>query len=100
MPILPQQILARSSTRTLNMNSSTATSRRRCARWWRSPQKWAADTTVSQIARTVGKEQVVDELLLRFTHDVPLAFMLPGVPPTNKPVELPIVVVMKFENGK
>jgi carboxymethylenebutenolidase len=62
--------------------------------------KWPADTTVSQLSRTVGKEQVVDELLLRFTHDVPLAFMLPGVPPTDKPVELPIVVVMKFENGK
>ena len=62
--------------------------------------KWPADTTVSQISRTVGKEQVVDELLLRFTHDIPLAFMLPGVPPTDKPVELPIVVVMKFENGK
>jgi carboxymethylenebutenolidase len=62
--------------------------------------KWPADTTVSQISRTVGTDQVVDELLLRFTHDVPLAFMLPGVPPTGKPVELPVVVVMKFENGK
>jgi carboxymethylenebutenolidase len=63
-------------------------------------EKWPADTTVTQISRTVGEEQVVDELLLRFTHDVPLAFMLPGVPPTGKPVELPVVVVMKFENGK
>ena len=48
----------------------------------------------------MGEKQVVDELLLRFTHNVPLAFMLPGVPPTDKPVELPVVVVMKFENGK
>lgn len=62
--------------------------------------KWPADTTVSQISRTVGTSQVVDELILRFTHDVPLAFMLPGVPPTGKPVELPVVVVMKFENDK
>lgn len=62
--------------------------------------KWPADTTVSQISRTTGEDQVVDELILRFTHDVPLAFMLPGVPPTGKPVELPVVVVMKFENGK
>jgi carboxymethylenebutenolidase len=62
--------------------------------------KWPTDTTVSQISRTVGTDQVVDELLLRFTHDVPLAVMLPGVPPTGKPVELPVVVVMKFENGK
>lgn len=62
--------------------------------------KWPADTTVSQVSRTVGKDQVVDELVLRFTHDVNLAFMLPGVPPTGKQVELPVVVVMKFENGK
>jgi carboxymethylenebutenolidase len=26
--------------------------------------------------------------------------MLPGVPPTDKPVELAVVVVMRFENGK
>jgi carboxymethylenebutenolidase len=62
--------------------------------------KWPATTKVSQISRTVGIDQVVDELLLRFTHDAPLAFMLPGVPPTGKAVELPVVVVMKFENGK
>ncbi len=62
--------------------------------------KWPSDTKVSQISRTVGTDQVVDELMLSFTHDVPLAFMLPGVPPTGKPVELPVVVVMKFKNGK
>ena len=62
--------------------------------------QWPEDTTVSQISRTVGADQVVDELILRFTHDVELAFMLPGIPPTGKPVELAVVVVMKFENGK
>jgi carboxymethylenebutenolidase len=62
--------------------------------------KWPTDTTVSQVSRTVGQEQVVDELILRFTHDVNLAFMLPGVPPTGRFVELPVVVVMRFENGK
>jgi carboxymethylenebutenolidase len=61
--------------------------------------KWPADTKVSQISRTVETDQVVDELLMTFAHDVQLDFMLPGVPPTGKPVELP-VVVMKFENGK
>jgi carboxymethylenebutenolidase len=62
--------------------------------------KWPSDTKVSQISRTVGTDQVVDELLLKFTHDVPLAFMLPGVPPTGQYVELAVVVVMKFESGK
>lgn len=62
--------------------------------------KWPADTKVNQISRTVGRDQVVDELLMSFTHDVPLDFMLPGVAPTGKRVELPVVVVMKFQGGK
>ena len=62
--------------------------------------KWPADTKVSQISRTVGTDQVVDELMLSFTHDVTLACMLPGVPPTGNYVQLPVVVVMKFESGK
>jgi carboxymethylenebutenolidase len=35
-----------------------------------------------------------------FTHDAPWDYLLPGIPPTGKRVELPHVVVMKFENGK
>ena len=62
--------------------------------------KWPADTKVTRISRTVGIDQVVDELVISFTHNVPLDFMLPGVPPTGKYVELPHVVVMKFQNGK
>jgi carboxymethylenebutenolidase len=62
--------------------------------------KWPADTKVVSVSRTVGRDQVVDELILSFTHDVPLEFMLPGVPPTRRQVELPVVVVMRFENGK
>lgn len=62
--------------------------------------KWPADTKVVQVSRTIGRDQVVDELIVSFTHDVPLEFSLPGVPPTGKRVELPHVVVMKFEAGK
>ncbi|TAJ09804.1 MAG: nuclear transport factor 2 family protein [Nitrospirae bacterium] len=62
--------------------------------------KWPADTKVEQVSRTVGREQVVDELLVSFTHDIRLDFMLPGIPPTGKRVEMPVVVVMKFADGK
>ena len=58
------------------------------------------DATVTPISRTVGKDQVVDELIVSFTHDTQWDYLLPGVPPTGKRVELPHVVVMKFENGK
>jgi carboxymethylenebutenolidase len=58
------------------------------------------DTQIKQISRTIGKDQVVDELILSFTHDREVKFMLPGVPPSGKYVELPHVVVMKFKGKK
>ena len=57
------------------------------------------DATVTPISRTIGNDQVVDELIVSFTHDREW-YLLPGIPPTGKRVELPTVVVMKFENGK
>jgi carboxymethylenebutenolidase len=62
--------------------------------------KMPDDTKITRISRTVGKDQVVDELILSFTHDIEIKSMLPGIPPTGKYVELPHVVVMKFEGNK
>jgi carboxymethylenebutenolidase len=58
------------------------------------------DAKVTPISRTVGKDQVVDELIVSFTHDAQWDYLLPGIAPTGKHVELPHVVIMKFENGK
>jgi len=58
------------------------------------------DATVTRISRTIGKDQVVDEFIVSFTHDTQWDYLLPGIPPTGKRVELPHVLVMKFENGK
>jgi carboxymethylenebutenolidase len=62
--------------------------------------KWPTDTEVVPISRTVGADQVVDELLLRFTHDIEMDTVLPGVPPTGRFVEIPVVVCVKFRDGK
>jgi carboxymethylenebutenolidase len=58
------------------------------------------DATVTPISRTIGKDQVVDEIIVSFTHNTQWDYLLPGIPPTGKHVELPHVVVMKFDNGK
>jgi carboxymethylenebutenolidase len=58
------------------------------------------DAKVTPVSRTVGKDQVVVELVVSFTHDTQWDYLLPGIPPTGKRVEIPHVVVMKFENGK
>jgi carboxymethylenebutenolidase len=62
--------------------------------------KWPADTSVAPVSRTVGEDQVVDELIVSFTHDIEMDTILPGVPPTGRYVEAPFVVVVKFEDGK
>jgi len=62
--------------------------------------KMPANTKIKHISRTVGRDQVVDDLILSFTHDREIKFMLPGIPATGKYVELRHVVVMKFNANK
>jgi carboxymethylenebutenolidase len=61
---------------------------------------WPADLTVQRVSRTVGADQVVDELVMAFTHDVVMGALLPGVPPTGHPVRLAVCVVAGFKDGK
>ena len=58
------------------------------------------DAQVTPLSRTIGNDRVVDELIVSFTHNTQWDYLLPGIPPTGRRVELPHVVVMKFENGK
>jgi carboxymethylenebutenolidase len=62
--------------------------------------KMPSDTKFVRISRTIGKDQVVDELIISFTHDIEIPAMIPKVPPTGKYIELPLVVVMKFKVNK
>jgi carboxymethylenebutenolidase len=62
--------------------------------------QWPDDTETTEISRTVGESQLVDELLMTFTHDRELEIMLPGVPPTGRRISVPVVVVVGFEDGK
>jgi carboxymethylenebutenolidase len=58
---------------------------------------WPGDVEVKPVSRTVGKDRVVDELIVSFTHDREMKVYLPGVAPTGRKVVLPHVVVMGFD---
>ncbi len=58
------------------------------------------DAHLVQISRTIGADRVVDEHLLCFTHDRAMDAMLPGIAPTGKYVELPVVVIVSFRGDK
>jgi carboxymethylenebutenolidase len=62
--------------------------------------KWPRDIAITAVSRTVGESQVVDELILSFTHDIEMPQLLPGIAPSGKPVQLAFCVVVGFEDGK
>ncbi|WP_264214696.1 dienelactone hydrolase family protein [Leisingera thetidis] len=59
-----------------------------------------ADIKGIPISRTVGADRVVNEVILCFTHDTMMDWMLPGVEPTGKYVEIPFVSVIHFRGDK
>ena len=62
--------------------------------------KWPSDLSVERISRTTTGDMLIDEFIVRFTHDVVMDAILPGLAPTGRRVELPHVAVVGFENGK
>jgi carboxymethylenebutenolidase len=59
-----------------------------------------ADTSIQLVSRTLGQDQLVDEIIFSFTHTEEMPWMLPGVPPTHRRVDIPLVVVVGFRDGK
>jgi carboxymethylenebutenolidase len=47
---------------------------------------WPEDATITLVSRTVGETQLVDELILSFTHDCEMPAILPGIKPTGRKV--------------
>lgn len=58
------------------------------------------DTRLIPLSRTVGATQIVDELLFCFTHTTEIDWLLPGVAPTGRPVEIPLIAIVKFRGDK
>ncbi|WP_414572670.1 ester cyclase [Nostoc sp. CCY 9925] len=58
------------------------------------------DTELILISRTIGTDQLVDEMVAKFTHTVWMEWILPGVAPTGKRVEVPVVAIVQFRDGK
>lgn len=58
------------------------------------------DVTMTAVSRTVGEAQIVEEMVISFTHTTEIDWMLPGVKPTGKRVEAAFVVVAGVSNGK
>ncbi len=58
------------------------------------------DVKMAGVSRTVGEDRVVEELFITFTHTTVIDWLLPGVAPTGKPVEMAVAVVVGFRDDK
>ncbi len=62
--------------------------------------KLPEDTSLVPISRTIGVDRVVDEMIFSFTHTKEIDWMLPGIKPTGKKVEIPLVAIVCFRGDK
>jgi len=58
------------------------------------------DVKMTSVSRTVGDASIVDEVLISFTHTQKIDWLLPGVAPTGKPVEMAVAVIVGVKDGK
>jgi carboxymethylenebutenolidase len=58
------------------------------------------DMELNPVSRTIGTNQLVDEMLGKFTHTIQMDWMLPGIAPTLKRVEVAVVAIVQFRDGK
>ena len=58
------------------------------------------DTEMVPLSRTIGNDQLVDEMIFKFTHTIKMDWMLPGIAPTGRRVEIPLVAIVRFRDGK
>lgn len=58
------------------------------------------DVVMTEVSTTVGETQIVQEMAISFTHTTTIDWLLPGVAPTGRPVEMVVAVVVGFRDGK
>ena len=59
-----------------------------------------ADIRPVPVSQVVGTDMLVEEAVFQFTHDQVMDWVIPGVPPTGKRVEMGVAAIVQFENGK
>ncbi|CAG1970466.1 unnamed protein product [Fusarium graminearum] len=55
---------------------------------------------ITLLSRTIGVDRVVDEMHVQFKHTEQVPWMLPGVPPTNKKIEIIMVSIVAVKGGR
>ncbi len=60
------------------------------------PSEW--EHTVTN--RVMTEDTIVEEAKVRLVHSKQMDWFLPGIPPTGKTIEMELVIVIQFRDGK
>lgn len=63
-------------------------------------ESWPDDVHMEPVNRVIGADQLVDEVHVTFSHAKPMEWLLPGVPPTGRPIEMDVAIVVPFRDGR
>ncbi|KAL2264211.1 hypothetical protein VTK26DRAFT_487 [Humicola hyalothermophila] len=58
------------------------------------------DAALELVSRTVGIDRIVDEFLFNCTHDRVIDWLIPGVPPTFKPLSIPFTSIVNIRGDR
>lgn len=58
------------------------------------------DLVATPISQILSADYVVDEAVYTFSHTLPMEWMIPGIAPTGKHVEVAVASLIKFHDGK
>ncbi|KAJ5261064.1 hypothetical protein N7478_011659 [Penicillium angulare] len=58
------------------------------------------DTALELISRTIGTDRIVDEFIFCLTHVKQVDWLIPGIPPTGKPLRIPFTSVVNIRGDR
>ncbi|KZT30626.1 NTF2-like protein [Neolentinus lepideus HHB14362 ss-1] len=58
------------------------------------------DTEMITVSRTVGADRIIDEMIFKCTHTTEIDWLVPGIKPTGKSLEIALVGVVAFRGDK
>lgn len=58
------------------------------------------DFELNSLSQSFSDDRIVEEFVVRFTHTLDMGWMLPGVPPRGRKVEVALVGIIQFQAGK
>lgn len=58
------------------------------------------DFTLDLLTRSIARNRLIDEFIVRFTHTVQMDWFAPGIAPTGRRLVVPHVGIVTFEGGR